>query len=73
MILVLSVLDLFHFILDFIDLALFEDSMQKRIERINEAAKNTWQNRVEMFWNVIEAQSAGDAVPVPDFAVHQFS
>ncbi|GEO10785.1 glycosyltransferase [Segetibacter aerophilus] len=43
--------------LQLIDFAIKENSLQKKTERMNEAAKNTWQNRVETFWNIVEEQS----------------
>jgi teichuronic acid biosynthesis glycosyltransferase TuaH len=52
----------------FIDLAIKENTMQKRVERINEAARNTWQNRVETFWSVLEGQSKVAVLPVEAFS-----
>lgn len=56
-----------------IDLALKEDTMQKRIDRINKAAKNTWKDRVETFWNVIESQNKVVPIPAKALPTNNFS
>jgi glycosyltransferase involved in cell wall biosynthesis len=59
--------------IEYIDVAIQENTVEKRMARTRKAETNTWKNRVETFWNIIEAESDVNVAEVTPISIREFS